>query len=240
VVPLYSTATTIQPGEWISIYGSNLAASAVTWNGNFPTSLGSTGVMIDGKAGYLLSVSPGQINLQAPDDTVTGPVSVVVTNAGVSATSTVTLGQVGPSFSLLSGTEHVAGIIVRPDGSGSQDGGTYDFLGPTGTSLGFPTVAAKAGDVVELFGVGFGPTTPSVPSGQLLTLGQGSPAPVTTNTVQLSIGGTTVGTFSAYLSEEGLYQINVTIPAGLGTGDLPLTAIVDGVQTPSGVLISLQ
>jgi uncharacterized protein (TIGR03437 family) len=94
--------------------------------------------------------------------------------------------------------------------------------------------------VVELFGVGFGPTTPFVPSGQLLTLGQDSPAPVTTNTVQLSIGGTMVGTFSAYLSEEGLYQINVTIPAGLGTGDLPLTATVDGVQTPSGVLISLQ
>jgi uncharacterized protein (TIGR03437 family) len=42
------------------------------------------------------------------------------------------------------------------------------------------------------------------------------------------------------LSEEGLYQINVTIPAGLGTGDLPLIATVDGVQTPPGVVVSLQ
>jgi len=42
------------------------------------------------------------------------------------------------------------------------------------------------------------------------------------------------------LTGAGLDQINLTIPAGLGTGDVSLQATVDGVQTPSGVVISLQ
>jgi uncharacterized protein (TIGR03437 family) len=37
-----------------------------------------------------------------------------------------------------------------------------------------------------------------------------------------------------------LYQINLTVPAGLGTGDVPLVAAVAGSQTQTGVVISLQ
>ena len=58
------------------------------------------------------------------------------------------------------------GSFSGPDGSGAFGRGTYDILGPTGNSLGYPTVAAQAGDTVELFGVGFGPTTPAVPAGK--------------------------------------------------------------------------
>ncbi len=185
VVPVYSTNNTIQPGSWVSIYGTNLATANATWTGNFPVSLGGTSVTINNKPAYLWFVSPGQINLQAPDDTATGTVSVVVTTAsGSSATSTVTLGQFGPSFSLLDST-HVAGIIVRKDGSGAYGGGTYDILGPTGSSLGYATVAAKAGDTVEIYGVGFGATSPTVPAGQAFS----SSAPAV-NPVQIMIGGT--------------------------------------------------
>jgi hypothetical protein len=41
------------------------------------------------------------------------------------------------------------------------------------------------------------------------------------------------------VSGAGLDQINLTVPAGLGTGDVSLQATVGGVQTPSGVVISL-
>ena len=234
VVPLYSSATTIQPGSWVSIFGSNLASAAATWNGDFPILLGGTSVTIDGKAAYLWYISPGQINLQAADDTASGPVSVVVTTAAGSATSTVTLGQFGPSFNLLDG-KHVAGIILRSDGSGAFGGGTYDILGPTGTSLGYKTVAAKAGDVLELFGVGFGPTNPTVQAGKAY-----SGAAATTNPVSLSINNITVTPSFSGLTSAGLYQINVTLPAALGTGDVSLRAIVGGVQTPAGVMLSLQ
>jgi uncharacterized protein (TIGR03437 family) len=180
-------------------------------------------------------VSPGQINLQSPDDTTTGTVNVTVTNPQGFAASTVTLARFGPVFSVLDG-RHVAGIITRSDGSGTYGGGTYDIVGPTGTSLGFKTVAARAGDTLVLFGVGFGPTTPAVPAGKPYS---GDAA--TTNSVQLLINGIVVAPVFSGISSAGLYQISVVpVPAGLGTGDVPLLATVGGFGTPSGVVLSLR
>ena len=177
VTPIFSTSTTIEPGSWVSIYGSNLATGTANWKGDFPQTLGGTTVTINNKSAYLWYVSPGQLNLQAPDDTATGTVNVVVTTPNGTTTSTVDLGQFTPSFSLLD-SQHVAGVIYRTDGSGAYGGGTYDIIGPTGSTLGFPTRAAKAGDVISLFGVGFGPTDPAVPAGSAFS-GQAAvqPAP---------------------------------------------------------------
>jgi len=234
IVPLDSPVGTIQPGAWVSIYGANLARTVATWNENFPQSLGGTSVTINGRAAYLSYVGPGQINLQAPDDTATGSVSVVVTTAGGSATASVTLAQFAPSFFLFD-SKHVAGVILRSDGSGAYGGGTYDIIGPTGTSLGYPTVAAKAGDILELFGTGFGPTNSVVEAGHAF-----SGAAATTNAVNLRINNVSVIPMWAGLSGAGLDQINLTVPAGLGSGDVPLVATVGGVQTPPYVVISLQ
>jgi uncharacterized protein (TIGR03437 family) len=227
VVPVASPVGTIQAGEWVSIYGSNLSSGTASWVGNFPTSLAGTSVTIDGRAAYLSYVSPMQIDVQAPADSALGPVPVVVTTQFGSATSNVTLAQFAPSFFLLD-TKHVAGIILRANGS-------YDIIGPTGTSLGYQTVAAKAGDSVALFGTGFGPTNPPLVPGQPVSV-----AAPTTNSVALRINNVSVTPTFAGLSGAGLYQINLTIPAGLGTGDVSLQATVGGVQTPSGIVISLQ
>ncbi len=236
IVPIYSNVPTIQSGEWVSIYGSNLSGTgtAATWNGDFPLSLGNTSVTVNGKSAYLWYVSPTQINLQTPLDTATGSVQVVVTTPSGSVTSTVTLAQFGPSFSLLD-AKHVAGIILRADGSGAFGGGTYDIVGPTGTSLGYKTVAAKAGDSVVLFAVGLGPTNPVVPPGAPFT-----GAAATTNPVTVLINNMNVSIGFAGESSAGLYQLNLTIPSGLGTGDVPLQLMVGGAQTPTGPVISLQ
>jgi uncharacterized protein (TIGR03437 family) len=234
IVPIFGTTATIQPSEWVSIYGTNLASATATWNGNFPVSLGGTSVTINGKSAYLWYVSPVQINLQAPGDTATGSVQVVVTTSAGSATSTVTLAQFAPSFLLLD-SKHVTGIILRSNGSGAYGGGTYDIIGPTGSSLGYPTVAAKAGDIVELYAVGLGPTSPSEPAGQAY-----SGAAPTTDPVTLLINNMTVVPLFSGLTGAGLYQLNLMIPSGLGTGDVPLQAMVGGLQTQAGVAISLQ
>ena len=234
VVPIFSTVNIIQPGEWVSIYGTNLASETATWNGDFPTSLGGTSVEIDGKPAYLAFVSPGQINLQAPDEMATGSVPVVVTTAAGSATSSVTLRPFAPSFCLLNG-EHVCGIILRSDGSGAYGGGTYDLLGPTGSSFGYPTVAAKAGDSVALFGVGFGPTTPTVAAGQSFS----GAAPINTP-FHLYINNVAITPTFVGLSSAGLYQINLSIPVSLGQGDVPIQAVAGGMQTQLGAVFSLQ
>ncbi len=231
IVPLYGTVNTIQPGEWITIYGTNLAATTATWDGTFATSLGGTSVEINGRPAYLMYVSPTQINLQAPDDTATGTVPVMVTTAGGVATSTVTLSPVSPSFSLLA-SKHVAGIILRPPG---KSGPNYYVLGPTGKSFGYQTVAANVGDTVALFGVGFGPTTPAVPAGQPYS----GAAPIN-DTFSLYINNVIVKPSFVGISSAGLYQINLVVPAGVGEGDVPIEAVVNGVQTQAGVLFSLR
>jgi uncharacterized protein (TIGR03437 family) len=234
IVPVGSAVPTIQSGEWVSIYGTNLANSTTAWNGDFPTFLGGTSVTINGKSAYLSFANAGQINVQAPTDTATGNVPVVVTTASGTSEATVRLAQFGPSFFLID-DKHVAGIIVRSDGSGAYGEGSYDILGPTGTSLGYPTVAAKAGDIVELYGTGLGPTNPPVPAGQVFF----GTAP-TINPVGLSIGNSSVVPTFAGLSGAGVYQINLTVPEGLGAGDVSLVATVGGKQTPPTVVISLQ
>jgi uncharacterized protein (TIGR03437 family) len=57
--------------------------------------------------------------------------------------------------------------------------------------------------------------------------------------VTLSINNVSVVPFFAGESSAGLYQLNVTIPPGLGTGDVPLQGFVGGSHTPA-VVISLQ
>jgi uncharacterized protein (TIGR03437 family) len=233
IVPLYSSSTAIQAGSWISIYGTNLADAAATWNGDFPTTLGGVSVTVDGKPGYLWYVSPTQINLQAPDDTASGSVTVVVTNSHGSSTSTVTLAPASPSFSLLD-SSHVAAVVPTPNGSGAYGGGTYDIVGPIG-AFSYTTRPVKGGETLELFGVGFGPTSPPVAAGQVFTGVAPTVSPVT-----VSIGGANANVSFAGLTSAGLYQINVTIPTGLPSGDQAVQATVNGNVTLTGPVVTVQ
>jgi uncharacterized protein (TIGR03437 family) len=242
IVPVDSTVSTVQPGEWISIYGANLGPAApVVWNGDFPTQLGGTSVTIDGSPAYIYYVSATQVNVQVPDDqNVNRTVQVVVNVGSQTVTSSVTLAAAAPSFALLGDSLHVAGIILRPDGSGAfgAGAGSFDIIGPTGTTLGYKTVAAKAGDSIVLFGFGFGPTNPPVTAGRLF-----SGAAPTTNVVTLMIGNKPVVTSFTGISEAGTYQFNLTVPAGLGTGDVSIAASVTGISTTTGesnAVIALQ
>jgi len=234
VVAADSSSNTIASGEWISIFGSNLAPLAGSWNGSFGTSLEGTTVKVDGRPAYVSYAGPNQINVQVPDDTTLGTVQVVVTTAGGRATSSATLAQKAPSFLLLDG-KHVAGIILRFDGSGNFGGGTYDIIGPTGTALGYPSTPARAGDVIELFALGLGATNPAVHAGQAYTGAAPTAEPVTVLLNGLSVTPTFAG-----LSGAGLYQINLVIPPGAGSGDVALKALVGGAQTQAGVVVSLQ
>ncbi|MGA3186172.1 MAG: hypothetical protein ABSF22_03610 [Bryobacteraceae bacterium] len=237
VVTSASTSSTIEPGSWVSIYGTNLTAGSapVNWNGDYPLTLGGTTVTINGRAAFLSYVSPTQVNLQAPSDGSSGTVGVTLTTANGTATSTVTLGSVSPAFSLLGDGKHAAAIILRSDGSGTFGGGTYDIVGPLGTSLGYQTIPAKAGDNVVFFGVGFGPTNPPVPPGSPY-----SGAATAIFTSHLSINGQPLTTTFAGISAPGLFQFNVTIPQGLGTGDQLLLATVNGISTQANVVTTLQ
>ncbi len=233
VVPVYSSSTTIQPGNWFSIYGANLAAATTVWNNDFPTSLGGTTVNVNGKPAYLWFVSAGQINAQAPDDTATGTVPFTVTTANGTATTTVTLAPSAPSLLLLGDGKHATGIIVTPDGSGSQAGGVYDLLGPSTLGAGFR--GAKKGEPVALYGVGLGPTVAPVPAGKFF-----SGATLTTTLPTVTLGGVSVKVDFAGIVGAGLYQINFSVPQNVGSGEQTILATINGVTTQANITIPIQ
>jgi len=233
VHPASSALNAIQPGSWASIYGSGLASTAANWNNDFPASLGHVTVTINAKSAYLSYVSPTQINLQAPDDSTAGNVNVVVTNSNGSATSTVQLAPMSPSFILFDDGKHVAGYIPTPNGTGAYGGGTYDVVGPVG-AFPFSTRPVKPSEILILYGVGFGPTNPPVPAGSPF-----SGAAPTINSVAFTVGGVPAYQWFSGISEAGLYQFNITVP-NVGSGDQVVQATVNGEQTLPGPLVAVQ
>jgi len=231
VVPIDSTVPVVQAGSWISIYGTNLAATTKIWNGDFPTSLGGATVVIDGNQAYLSYVSPTMINAQVPDDTHTGAVNVIVDSTTGIAPSTVVLGVTGPSLNLFD-AKYPAAVIVTPNGGGAYGGGAYDLLGPSG-HFAFNTRPAKPGEIVALFGVGFGPTNPSVPAGKATTA-----AAPTIYPVSVSIGGVQATVLFAGIVAAGQYQINVQVP-NVPSGDEAMQVSVNNNSAP-GVFIPIQ
>jgi uncharacterized protein (TIGR03437 family) len=223
----------IAPGSWVTINGTNLAASTRTWraaeivNGQLPTSLDNVSVTINGTPAAVYYISPTQINVQAPDVSATGPVSIQVTNNGATGGAfSGTLQRMAPALFLWSGKYPVA--THYPDNA---------YVGPAGLFGGSPaTNPAKPGDVIVLWGTGLGPTTPVTVAGwEVATAEPLANAPVVT------IGGVPAQVIGAAISPgaAGLYQISMTVPE-VPDGDQLITVQVAGVKSPAGVYLTIQ
>lgn len=218
-------------GSWLTIKGSNLASTTDTWdnfivNGQLPTKLDGVTVSVGGQPAYVYFVSPGQINVVAPN-VAAGPVSVIVTNSfGTSAGFPATAQTAQPAFFLWNNTYAVA---TRQD---------FSYAAKNGTFPGTTTVAAKPGDVIILWGTGFGPTTPAAPSGTQTPI---SSFP-TANAVTVTIGNQTATVYGAALASgfAALYQVAIQIPTSLADGDYPVVATVAGQSSPVTAMISVQ
>jgi uncharacterized protein (TIGR03437 family) len=222
----------IAPGSWITITGTNLSSVRDTWansivNGNLPTSLDGVKVTVGGDPAYVAYVSPTQINALAPN-VAAGTVSVTVTNAnGTSASVNAVVQAAQPAFFLWPGNYAVAT---------TQD---YGLAVKNGTFPGSTTTPAKPGEVIILWGTGFGATSPSAPSDVEVP---SSTTYNTANAVTVTVGGTAATVYGAALAPgfAGLYQVAILIPASLANGDYPVVATISGVQSPSTTLITVQ
>jgi uncharacterized protein (TIGR03437 family) len=228
-----ANAASYQPGfasaTWVAIFGTNLSQITYSWqtsdfvNGALPTQLRGVSVSINGLPAYISYISPTQINVLAPDDSTIGPVQVQVTTAQQASNSvTVQKSAFAPAFLTFDGT-YVAALHLN-----------YSLLGKANLIAGATTTPAAPGETIILYAVGFGPTTPAVPTGQLV-----STAEPLANTVQITIGGMPASANFTGLAGSGLYQFNVTVPA-LPNGDAAVSATINGVTTPTGVLVTVQ
>jgi uncharacterized protein (TIGR03437 family) len=216
-----------ESGSWVTIQGSDLSNTnpGRTWtaseivNGALPESLDGTSVTIDGKPAFVYYISPTQLNVQAPADSATGPVPVVVTNNGQqSAAFTAQLEAFSPAFFMYNGYV----IATHLD---------YSLTGNA-------SAPAAPGDILILWATGFGPTIPATPAGVVVT---GAPAATTTATI--TIGGlavTVIGTALLTPDSAGLYQIAIQLPATMPAGAASIQASVGGVMSPASAQIVIR
>jgi minor extracellular serine protease Vpr len=237
-------ATTVAPGSYISIYGTNLAdpdyIQGLTQYGDgatyvpFPLSLDGVSVSFDvpgaydgtpadynGAPGHIVFVasSLGQINLQVPWELQgSSSVQVKVNVAGVANSNVVTvpLAQYAPTIF------QSAGIVAAVDAT-------------TGTII-TASNPAHAGDVVELYANGLGPVNNQPASGDPASTSAGSLATTKTQPT-VTIGGqnATVSYSGLNPGNPGLYQINVTVPS-VTSGNQTVALAIGGVSAPTAVI----
>jgi uncharacterized protein (TIGR03437 family) len=222
----------IVPGSLATIYGTNLSPVTDSWDkyivdGKYPTTFDGVTVTVGGQPAYLSYVSSEQINLIVPE-VGSGAQDVVVKNAvGASAAFSATVSSTGPAFLLWPNNQAVATLL------------NYSLVAESGTFAGATTAPAKPGDVVVLWGTGFGPTSPADPVGEE-TPSKGTYSTTTLPTVTLNNVPVTVYGAALAGGDGGLYQIAIQVPSSTGNGEFPIQATIGGVTSPSGVLLAVQ
>jgi uncharacterized protein (TIGR03437 family) len=229
----------ISPGDWIEIYGANLASGTNTWaasnfNGNTaPTSLNGTSVTIGNASAFVEYADPGHVNVQVPSNVATGSQQLIVTTgAGASAPYAVTVnatepGLLAPPAFIVGTAKYVVALF--------SDGVTYVL--PPNAIAGVPSRRAQPGDIITLYGVGFGPVTPAVSAGQIV-----QQANALTTGLQVFFAGTAAPMSYAGLAPGavGLYQFNLTVPNVPASDTTPLTFTLGGVPGTQSLVIAVQ
>jgi cardiolipin synthase len=229
VVNAASSQPGFASGAWVTIFGTNLAPITDDWtnsitNGQLPISLDGVSVTVDGQPAYPQYISPTQINVVAPN-IGTGTVSVSVSAPNGVATALSTVAQaVQPAFF---GWSNYA-VATHQDYSYAVKNGAFSK----------PTVPAAPGEVIILWGTGFGPTIPPAPLGMEVPSGS---MYNTAGEVTVTLGNTPVTVYGAALAPgfAAVYQIGIRIPDSLADGDYPVIATVSGSQSPSNVLLAV-
>jgi len=218
---------------WITVKGTNLAPAGDTrtWQqsdftgGQMPKALDGVSVTLNGLNAYVSYISPTQVNALAPPNLQPGLVQVQVINNGAkSAVATVPLLNYSPAFATLTYTAPLYIAALHADGT---------VVGPTSLYPGLSS-PAHPGEIIQIYGDGFGPTTAPVTAGSPQQSGTLPVMPVFT------IGGTQANVIFAGLVSAGLYQFNVQIPANAPAGDDSITATYAGFSTQAGALVTVQ
>jgi len=244
--------TTIAPGSWISIFGTNLTDATQGADGtNYafancgacnvlsqPLPMGIDGATISfdnstqslpGRLVYVQAGSAPQINVQVPWE-LTGSSATVkaIVNYTYSPEYTLTIGQYSPAFFVYDSANDVSALDL-----------SYHLIGSSNP--------VARGSYAQLYMNGLGPVSctagpPSCTSGNLPADGFGapsSPLAYTTTNPACTIGGqpsTNIqfsGLAPGYVS---LYQVNAQIPTNISAGAQTITCSIGGVTTPAAQL----
>ncbi len=215
----------------VTIFGAGMGPSqGVSFqvaNGEAPTSLAGTQVMVNGEAAPLLYASYGQVNLIVPYD------------LAPDTTATIQVVTNGVPLNPISNVQIVPAYITLFQVNGAAVALNHDY------TVNSPTNPAQPGSTVMLFGTGGGQTSPPSIAGEVTPPGLRPlvtiPQVVLTPTQPIFLNVEYAGAAPGLLS--GVTQINVTLPAsippeeGYPLGTVPLEVVEPGVPTFQSVTI---
>ena len=219
----------IAPGEVITIYGSgigpvDLLGAQLTSAGTVSKFIGATRVLFDGIAAPLLYVSANQTSAIAPyflSNRETSKLEVEYIGIRSNAVTVTTVGSSPALFTL--------------NASGSGFAAALNENGSVNTT----DKPAKKGGVIVLYATGEGQTKPDGVDGQLA----GSILPVPLLPVKVTIDGKDAVVLYAGGAPgivAGAMQINVRIPPGTASGEVPVVLTVGDRPSPDGVTIAVE
>jgi uncharacterized protein (TIGR03437 family) len=179
------------PGEFLSIFGANLATTTAT-DPSLPTSLGGVQVLVNGTPAAVRSVSPGQVNAVIPLGIDAGIASIQVVNSlGTSNTVSNYVGETQP------------GIFNSATSAPAVFHGNHTIVSASNPAV--------AGEELEVYLTGLGALDSS---GNASNLGYLS-ADFSGVTGAIDYAGIEPGT---PLAAGGGYQMNVTVPSETSSG----------------------
>jgi uncharacterized protein (TIGR03437 family) len=208
----FASGESLAEGDIAAVFGSQFDFDAPQGATTLPlqTTMDNIQVLVNGKAAPIYYVSPGQINFEIPIDAATGDGTIQVVRNGTQGNLIyVDINAQVPRFILYGGY----GIMTTP----------------AGALTGIPSNPVKVGDTIVIYALGLGPTSPPVASG---TASPTSPLANVPGTTQVCFGVETpffqapcatpsfTGLTPGFV---GLYQINVTIPKGISSGNNTMT-----------------
>ena len=237
VITDVENGASFQPGylsnSIVTIKGTNLAPRTDSWTvvgGQLPTVLDGVTVTFGGYPAYISYISSTQINVVAPD-TGLGALPAQVNNNG--AMSANYGGEPTTVFS--------PAFFLWPGGQAVATHTDYSYAVAPGTFSTLSTVTAKPGEVIILWGTGFGPTTPPIQIGAV-TPGDQEYSASTQPTV--TVNGVNATVYGAALAAgyAGLYQVAIQVPPSLADGTYPVVATMGDIDpdvSPSGVMLAV-
>lgn len=243
---------TISPLSIISIFGMDFSAETILFPnldgaGKIDTILGGTCVEIGGERAPIFAITPTQANLQTPGTPVAGPIDVVVIRdcntplATRSNVEMVTIEEATPGFFIFNPVASSGFIAARFNATAQQpavavapDALFTDQFGPSRP--------AKPGEIILLFGTGWGPTSPALTTGDLASEEGAEVLEIANPTVTL--GGIPLAADDVFYVgvtpfTAGLFQLAIRIPEGTTPGNKQVVLTVYGKSTPLGPVIPI-
>ena len=220
----------IAPGEWVSLFGTNLGGAPQSWTvpgTQLPTNIGNVAVTFNGAPAAISYVSATQINALVPASVTPGPVEVVVQLDGVNSSQ----------FTMTSKATEPA-VYALPNADGSAYWVTAALAG-TATLVGNSAIdprvvrAVYPGDTIDLYMIGLGATENPADFITNAVFAGGFPLAAS---VTASVGGEPANVLFSGLTAPGLYLVRIVVPSDLKAGAQALQVTAGGAQTRSLLL----